>query len=241
MPDFSLESEACCDPVCGIDEVGRGPWAGPVLAAAVILDRARLPADLAAAIDDSKRLRPARRRQIAAALPEYARIAVGTAEVEEIDRLNILQASLLAMQRAVDALSATLGRPPALALVDGNRPPLLACPVRCVVGGDALCLSIAAASIIAKVARDRLMAELADRFPGYGFEQHAGYGTARHREALLRLGPSPQHRRSFAPVRNLLQQHVLPSPTMPLPCTSTDEPEAVLDVESAVAHPARDG
>ncbi len=198
MPDLSREL-AAGGIVAGVDEVGRGPWAGPVLAAAVVLDIARLPADLAATIDDSKVLSRVRRERIFAALPAFASIGVGQASAEEIDRLNILQAALLAMQRAVAALAIC----PDLVLVDGNRAPILPCSAQPVVGGDALCLSIAAASIVAKVTRDRLMCELAIRHAGYGWERNAGYGTAEHRASLTRLGPTPEHRRSFKPVRVL--------------------------------------
>ncbi|MCP5366125.1 MAG: ribonuclease HII [Hyphomicrobiales bacterium] len=208
MPDFSLEDLALAaghGVVAGVDEAGRGPWAGPVVAAAVVLDRARLPAGLAAALDDSKKLRPAARADLFAALPACARIGVGMAGVDEIDRVNILRASLNAMARAVAALDPA----PDLALVDGNRPPDLVSgrgpvAVRCVVRGDGLSLSIAAASIVAKVTRDRLMAELAAAHPGYGWERNAGYGTAQHQAALARLGPTPHHRRSFAPIRKIL-------------------------------------
>jgi ribonuclease HII len=186
--------------VCGVDEVGRGPWAGPVVAAAAILDFARLPRSLAAAIDDSKKLSPARRERLAIELAPYAQTALAEASIGEIDSLNILQASLLAMRRAVRALA----RPPDIALVDGNRAPILDCPARTVVGGDAISLSIAAASIVAKVARDAHMRELSRIHPGYGFERNMGYGTREHQEALRRFGPCPVHRRSFAPIRELL-------------------------------------
>ena len=191
MPDFSLE-EAAGGIVAGIDEAGRGPWAGPVVAAAVILERGAIPAGL----DDSKVLSRKRRENLYDALLGTARAGVGAAGVDEIDSLNILAASLLAMQRAV----ADLGAVPDLALVDGNRAPRLPCPVRCVVKGDALSLSIAAASIVAKVTRDRLMADLAVSWPGYGWERNAGYGTREHRAALERLGVTPEHRKSFAPI-----------------------------------------
>lgn len=198
-PDLSLE-ETTDGLVAGIDEAGRGPWAGPVIAAAVVLDRHRLPAALAAAIDDSKRLTRARRERVFAALPESARIGVGEASVAEIDELNVLNAALLAMQRAV----AELDVKPELALVDGNRLPRLPCRALAVVGGDGRCLSIAAASIVAKVTRDRLMEALAREYPGYGWERNAGYGTAAHQQALSRLGLTPHHRRSFKPVMALL-------------------------------------
>lgn len=179
--------------VAGVDEAGRGPLAGPVVAAAVVLDPRRLPAGL----DDSKRLSAGRRERVARDIRELSLAwALGRAEVEEIDRLNILQASLLAMQRAVQAL----GMRPALALIDGPHCPRLDCLTRAVVGGDRLVPAISAASILAKVARDEEMRSLDARFPGYGFAGHKGYPTAVHVEALKRLGVSPVHRRSFAPV-----------------------------------------
>jgi ribonuclease HII len=196
MPDFALEREARSAPVAGIDEVGRGPLAGPIFAAAVILDMDRTPRKIARAIDDSKKLTAAKRETLAAWIEANAIMALGQASVEEIDRLNILQASLLAMARAAAALPIS----PAFALVDGNKLPKLACPARAVIGGDGLSLSIAAASIVAKVARDRLMTELDRRYPGYGWAHNAGYGTAEHRSALLHLGVTPEHRRSFSPI-----------------------------------------
>jgi ribonuclease HII len=203
MPDFALEDAARAEGlglIAGLDEAGRGPWAGPVIAAAVVLDGARLPFELRDGLDDSKKLSPRRRREFFAALPDYARIGIGRAEVGEIDRLNILRATLLAMSRALRALPVR----PDLALVDGPRAPELPCPVRCVVGGDGLSLSIAAASIVAKVSRDAEMVALARTHPGYGWEKNAGYGTAEHRAALLRLGPTPEHRRTFRPIAVLL-------------------------------------
>jgi len=207
MPDFSLETRLGANKgrvVVGVDEAGRGPWAGPVVAAAAWLDRAALDPSLLEGLDDSKRLAPAARerlfRRLMAATPGGARIGLGEASVAEIDRLNILQASLLAMARAV----AGLGLAPDAALVDGNRAPDLPCPVETVIKGDARCLSVAAASIAAKVMRDRQMAELARLHPGYGWERNQGYGTAEHRAALSRLGVTPEHRRSFRPVREAL-------------------------------------
>lgn len=203
MPDYALELEAG-GRVAGVDEAGRGPLAGPVLAGAVVF-RAPPAPPLAALLDDSKRL-DARRREAAfaalrlAARAGEARIGWGAATASEIGALNILRATHLAMRRAV----ARLGPPPDLALVDGNmapRPPHhLPCAVRCVVKGDGLSLSIAAASIVAKVLRDRAMARMDARHPGYGFALHAGYPTPAHRAALERLGPCPQHRRGFGPV-----------------------------------------
>ncbi len=182
--------------ICGIDEVGRGPLAGPVLAVAVILDEQRIPAGL----DDSKALTARRRDALHGELTGCCDWAVGIASVEEIDAINILQATMLAMSRAVDGLRST----PALALVDGNRAPALRCPAQTIIKGDGRVLSIAAASIIAKVIRDRMMTELALTHPGYGWERNAGYGTAEHLDALKRLGASTHHRKSFAPIRNIL-------------------------------------
>jgi ribonuclease HII len=199
MPDYSLES-AHPGRVAGLDEAGRGPLAGPVLAAAVMF---LAPPDsaLAAMLDDSKKLGAARRAAafvalIAAARAGVLELGVGAASAAEIGRINILRASQLAMARAL----ARLRTRPDLALVDGNQAPALTCAVRCVVGGDGLCLSIAAASIVAKVTRDRAMARLDARWPGYGFASHQGYPTAMHRAALARLGPCPHHRLGFAPV-----------------------------------------
>ena len=202
MPHFRLEA-AHGGRVAGVDEAGRGPLAGPVFAAAVVLPR-RPPRALAALIDDSKQLDAAARGAAFAALMAahragVAEVAVAAASVAEIARLNILHAALRAMCRAVARLPA----PPDLALIDGNQPPPLGCPVRCVVDGDATCLSIAAASIIAKVLRDRAMTRLAARFPGYGWERNAGYATAAHRAALVRLGPTRHHRAGFGTVRQL--------------------------------------
>ncbi len=197
MPHYRFETEHG-GRVAGVDEVGRGPLAGPVVAAAVIF-AARPPRKLAALLDDSKKLSPEARLRAFMALREcgLAEIGIGAASVTEISRINILQASLLAMRRAV----ARFGTMPDIALVDGNTAPLLPCPVRCVVGGDALCLSIAAASIVAKVVRDRAMARLAARFPVYGWASNAGYGTAPHRAAIAEHGPSRHHRPTFGSVR----------------------------------------
>ena len=200
MPDLRIEA-SLGGLVAGFDEVGRGPLAGPVVAAAVMLDSARLPSRLAEHLDDSKKLSSGRRRELAALVRRHAAFGLGEASVEEIDRLNILQATFLAMRRARDALGVAFD----WALVDGNRSPdLPGCQVRCLVGGDGISLSIAAASVVAKVHRDALMTALAADFPGYGWERNAGYGTAAHLDALRRQGPTPHHRRSFAPVARLL-------------------------------------
>jgi len=201
MPDLSLENELG-GVVVGIDEVGRGPLAGPVIAAAVILDVRKMPARLLEKLDDSKALSAKLRQELEALLTDCAQIGLGRAEVAEIDSINILQATLLAMSRAYAALGVAAD----CALVDGNRAPKLPCAVRTIVRGDSKSLSIAAASVVAKVARDQEMAELALSFPGYGWEKNAGYGTAHHMEALTRLGATPHHRRSFAPVR-LITDH----------------------------------
>lgn len=193
--------------VIGVDEVGRGPWAGPVVAAAAVLDLAALPEEAASRIADSKALSATGRAAAEAAFAPYATVTLGRAEVPEIDALNILQASLLAMRRAVDALVAALARQPDLVLVDGNRLPDWPYPARAVVKGDAKCLSIAAAAIAAKLARDAEMAALAERHPGYGWESNAGYGTAAHQDGLRRLGLTEHHRRSFAPIRALLESN----------------------------------
>lgn len=198
----TFETETACRarnlwPVCGVDEAGRGPLAGPVVAAAVILDPDRIPAGLR----DSKKLSEAAREALFDAIMERAIVSVAQASVEEIDTLNIRAASLLAMARAV----AGLGQKPAHALVDGNAlPDALPCSAEALVKGDDRSVSIAAASIIAKVTRDRLMVEMARAHPQFGFERHKGYPTADHRAALMTLGPCPHHRRSFAPVRAAL-------------------------------------
>ena len=194
VPDDCLE-RALGNRVAGVDEAGRGPWAGPVVAAAVILRPGQAPPGLA----DSKTLSRATRARLYQAIAEAASVGVGWASVGEIDRLNILAATMLAMQRAV----AVLPQAPEAVLVDGNRAPKLAYPTETVVKGDARSLSIAAASIVAKVTRDAHMAALALSCPGYGWERNAGYGTAEHRRALDRLGLTPHHRRSFAPIKGL--------------------------------------
>ncbi|MFO7603384.1 MAG: ribonuclease HII [Gammaproteobacteria bacterium] len=184
--------------LAGVDEVGRGPLIGPVVAAAVILDPARPIAGLA----DSKKLSEKRREQLALEIQAHALAwAVAEASVQEIDAINILQASLLAMRRAVTALAPAAE----FVLVDGNRCPELPCPVRAVVKGDSRVAAISAASILAKVARDRQMCVMDERYPGYGLARHKGYPTREHFIALEKLGITVEHRRSFAPVRRLLE------------------------------------
>ena len=206
LPDFSHETAALAAGalrVVGVDEVGRGPLAGPVTACAVRLDPARIPQGLR----DSKQLTTARREAICAEIMALAEVSIAHATVEEIDSLNILRASHLAMERAVAALSADH------ALIDGNLIPRgLSCAATAIVKGDAKCLSIAAASIVAKVTRDRIMVDLAQQHPGYGWEANAGYPTKAHLAALHILGVTAWHRRSFKPVHNILYQEVSVTP-----------------------------
>lgn len=201
-PDFRFESSAHASGllrVAGVDEAGRGPLAGPVIAAAVILDPARIPPGL----NDSKRLTAARRMALAPLIRAASVWAVAEASVEEIDTLNILRASHLAMVRALEGLALCAD----LALIDGNMLPRgLPCAGQALIGGDGRSLSIAAASILAKVARDAIMQDLHRQHPGYGWARNAGYPTAGHRAALLEHGLTPYHRRSFAPVRKILCQ-----------------------------------
>ena len=197
-PNLAVE-QSIDGPVAGFDEAGRGPLAGPVFAAAVIFNRTP-PRRRLRAIDDSKKLLAEERAEIFDWLPDYACIAVGRASVEEIDSLNILWASMLAMRRAMEALTTA----PVMALIDGDRAPDIPCATRCIVGGDALCISIAAASIVAKVTRDREMTMLAERHPGYGWERNMGYGTPEHRLGIDLLGINSQHRRTFRPISELL-------------------------------------
>ena len=199
-PDFSEEQRLILGGariLAGVDEVGRGPLAGPVTAAAVVLNVDRIPVGL----NDSKRLTAAARDRLFNEIHAVAEVSVGHATVEEIDRLNILRASHLAMCRAV----AGLPRAPDMALIDGNMIPRdLTCKAVALVKGDARSVSISAASIVAKVVRDRIMVDLAQQHPGYGWEKNAGYPTKAHREALLSLGVTPHHRRSFKTVHNIL-------------------------------------
>jgi ribonuclease HII len=199
-PCFKLE-KVHPDPVAGVDEAGCAPLAGPVVAAAVVLDRSHFPRG----IDDSKALPAATREAICARLYKVAVIGVGIASVEEIDALNIYWARMLAMSRAVDAL----GLDPAMVLVDGNRCPRWDRPSLAIVAGDTKCRSIAAASIVAKVTRDAIMAGHARAHPGYGWERNMGYPTPEHCRALKALGPTPLHRRSFARVREQMQLELI--------------------------------
>ncbi len=207
MSDFSLEMDAGAAQgavIVGIDEVGRGPLAGPVMAAAVHIPFALHTDPLLKDVTDSKKLNAAKRELIAGALVGLVPHGIGVAEVEEIDRVNILQATYLAMERAAAALSSRLDSAPDLYLIDGNRLPPLPVPARAVVKGDLKSLSIAAASIIAKVHRDTAMRVLAEAHPGYGWERNAGYGTAEHLAGIAAFGVTDHHRRSFRPVREAL-------------------------------------
>lgn len=200
LPHFDFERDAFARGfpcVAGVDEAGRGPWAGPVVAAAVILDPDALPLG----VNDSKKLTPEKREELYDVILSVAEVGVGIIDVGVIDRDNILQATYAAMIQAVSGLRRT----PLLAFIDGNRAPKLACITETIIEGDGKCLSIAAASIVAKVTRDRMMIDLDRQCPGYGFAQHKGYGTPDHQAALSRLGPTVHHRRSFEPIRILYE------------------------------------
>lgn len=205
MPDLSLETAAYRDGhavVCGVDEAGRGPWAGPVIAAAVVLGPLADDPSVLAMLDDSKKLTRRRRDALFDVIGSRANVGVGISDAEEIDAVNILEATFRAMARAV----AVLDPAPDLAIVDGNRTPALPCETAAVVRGDGISASVAAASIVAKVTRDRLMADLAAICPGYGWERNAGYGTAEHSRALADLGVTKYHRKSFKPVRGVVEK-----------------------------------
>lgn len=208
MPSYKLETAFLpARRVCGVDEAGRGPWAGPVVAAAVMFEsRKKIPRG----IDDSKKLKREQREILFTRISERAVVGVGHATVEEIDTLNIWGATSLAMRRALLAMPEW----PDIALIDGNLTPHnLLCESRTVVGGDALSFSIAAASIVAKVTRDRMMCELAQQYPLYGFERHVGYGTPEHQKALAEHGPCPIHRKRWMPINELMQSDLFSSST----------------------------
>lgn len=196
LPDLSFEKSAG-GIVAGVDEAGRGPWAGPVVAGAVILNYNKIPEG----INDSKKIPYAKRKILYEKICEHSCIGVGISTVEEIDRLNILQATLLAMHRAIENLGNTNIN---LVLIDGNKAPKMDFPTKTIIGGDALCLSIAAASIIAKTTRDRIMQDLSHEYPEYGWESNFGYGTQKHQEALAKHGITRHHRSSYKPIRKLL-------------------------------------
>ncbi len=198
-PNFTFESQALNDGhtiICGIDEAGRGPWAGPVVASAVILDPKNIPSGL----NDSKKLTEAKREILFGPIMQTSQVGIGIVSAAEIDDINILQATFLAMQRAF----AQFAIKPGLALIDGNKSPKLTCKTQTIIGGDAKSLSIAAASIIAKVTRDRIMHQHDQTYPLYGFARHKGYGTAAHVAALAIHGPCAEHRKSFEPIAILL-------------------------------------
>jgi ribonuclease HII len=199
FPNFSFESAALNQGytiICGIDEAGRGPWAGPVVASAVILDSKNIPPGL----NDSKKLNEAKREALFDPIMQSSKVGIGIVSAAEIDEINILQATFLAMQRAFDQLE----NKPDLALIDGNKSPKLICKTQTIIGGDAKSLSIAAASIIAKVTRDRIMHQHNETYPHYGFARHKGYGTAAHAAALAIHGPCAEHRKSFKPIALIL-------------------------------------
>ncbi len=214
-PDYAHESrllKIVTGPICGVDEAGRGPLAGPVVAAAVILDRGHIPAGL----NDSKKLSEDRREKLFPLIMQMAvAVGVGEASVEEIDLVNIRQATHLAMARAVRALAI----PAQFALVDGNDAPALSCKCETLIKGDGLSLSIAAASIIAKVTRDRLMARLHDEHPGYNWRSNKGYGTPDHHNGLKIHGVTIHHRRSFAPIYGILDGEDSGQAALPKSCT----------------------
>jgi ribonuclease HII len=196
QPTFAFERASGHTLVCGIDEAGRGPWAGPVVASAVILNPNKFPQGL----NDSKKLNHEKREALFEPIMNSADVGIGIVSAAEIDEINILQATYLAMRRAVENLKAK----PTLALVDGNRAPPLPCKVQTIIKGDSLSLSIAAASIIAKVTRDRIMVAMDLQYPEYGFAKHKGYGTAVHASALQKNGPCTEHRKSFKPVKEMI-------------------------------------
>ncbi len=204
MPDLSIEQKYPGQIICGIDEVGRGPLAGPVTAAAVILPTNLLDIPQLSLLNDSKKLTAKRREILFDVIQNHCQVGIGEASVAEIDELNILQSSLLAMKRAYEALPLKS----TVALVDGNRAPDLPCTIQTVIKGDSLSSSIAAASIIAKVTRDRLMEKLGQDYPYYGWSKNAGYATKIHIEALKTHGATSHHRHSFAPVAKVIQQKI---------------------------------
>lgn len=205
MPDLSYERACGADGlVFGFDEAGRGPWCGPVVAACVCWPEGRVPEDLAKEINDSKKLSVVKREKLMPLILESgAIVGIGQATAAEIDEINILQASFLAMKRAMDSVQAR-GIQVSFALIDGNRLPDWEIPCQAIIGGDAKSVSIAAASIVAKVTRDHIMQELARAYPAYGWDKNAGYGTKTHSEALARYGVTPHHRKSYAPVKRVL-------------------------------------
>ena len=206
MPNLDIEKLLGLNGlIAGFDEAGRGPWCGPVVAACVCWPDLNIPEDLASAINDSKKLTAKKREALfPKIMASNAIVGVGQASAEEIDELNILQASFLAMHRALEQVQAK-GFNPVFGLIDGNRLPKWDIPCQAVIGGDGKSLSIGAASIVAKVTRDRIMADLAKEFPAYGWDRNAGYGTAEHIAALKEYGPTIHHRKSYAPIKKFLE------------------------------------
>ncbi len=206
MPDLKIEKSLGLNGlIAGFDEAGRGPWCGPVVAACVCWPDLQVPEELANAINDSKKITAKKREALfPKIMASNAIVGIGQASAEEIDEMNILQASFLAMYRALEQVRAK-GVHPVFGLIDGNRLPAWDMPCQAVIGGDGKSLSIGAASIVAKVVRDRLMADLAKEFPEYGWERNAGYGTAEHIQALKEHGPTVHHRKSYAPIKKILE------------------------------------
>ena len=207
MPDFSLEESlglSTSAVIVGVDEVGRGPLAGPVTAAAVFFDRQKITSDLLTKIDDSKKIAQKKRATISKQIESIAIIGIGWASSGEIDQLNILEATMLAMQRAISSLQKQIILDPDYILIDGNKVPCLDFPSKAIVRGDEKSLSIAAASIVAKSTRDAFMTSLSKLYPAYGWEKNAGYGTHEHLAAIEREGITVHHRRSLKPIANYL-------------------------------------
>ena len=205
MPDLKIE-ESCPTSglIFGFDEAGRGPWCGPVVAACVCWPNRQIDSELAGAINDSKKLSAARREALfPKIINSNAIVGIGQASAEEIDNINILRATFLAMRRAMEQVQIK-GYTPAFALIDGNKLPRWNLSMRAIIGGDAKSLSIAAASIVAKVTRDHIMQDLAKQYPHYGWDRNAGYGTREHQEALLKFGVTPHHRKTYAPIKKLI-------------------------------------
>ena len=202
MPN--LEYEKTYDgAVCGVDEVGRGPWSGPVVACAVVLKNGTLPDDILTVLDDSKKLTAQKRQALYEPLMQHCHFSIGQCSVDEIDELNILQATMKAMKRAIKGLNV----PIVGALIDGNKIPDLNIPAQAIIKGDSISISIAAASVIAKIYRDTLMQELALQYPHYGWESNAGYGTKKHIEGLEKHGITQHHRKSYAPIKKIIQSN----------------------------------
>ena len=207
MPDFSYENACGIQGlVFGLDEAGRGPWCGPVVAACGCWPGGQIPEELTHAINDSKKLSAKKREELfPKIMNSNAIVGIGQASAEEIDKINILQASFLAMKRALD-MTKEKGFEPAFALIDGNKLPKWDIPMQAIIGGDAKSLSIASASIVAKVTRDHIMQDLAKEYPQYGWDKNAGYGTKAHIEALEKYGITPHHRKTYAPIAKLLEK-----------------------------------